>query len=731
MPILDRVIRSACAYGAILVGLVCASGCASWPSSEIPGSQIGQEELSTHVRFLADPGLAGRRPRSTGSAVARRYIEQQFAACGLAPWGRAKGFSQSFVLGTNVVGVLRGSDPNLAQDVVILCAHYDHLGWTPQGLCRGAADNASGVAAMLEIAEDLALTHPRPRRSVCFVASDLEETFFLGAFAFTCRQDYDPNRIAGVVNLDLLGRDGFEVLDHCLFLVGTESYPGLRRQIQGLASGRIEVLPIGTDMAGPRGDHVVFEPLGVPSLFFTCSLYKDYHGPGDTADKVDYDDLLRSAQVARDTVRLLADGPGRCVPIPASHGDIEELETLHLCLRRVAEAPERLNLTRAERQSVQGLVEKTGQLLQENDYSLDDRRQFLWWHAAETLIPLVERFEAPRPARRSKPPSERSLALDRRARAVLSIEARAAMVKAGQAFIRHVSRSRHPFLAGMAPFTYAQSWLPDRYLSLTPLDPQHYKLTAARPYLGFRLTWPPVWLWPVRRLNLAGSGAGMGWFSAEGTREELTDVCLLAWGSDKDPNVRLGFWQATLNRVTGESSTRSYEQWLDWRLAQGRWPDERSWLTDRARTHNRCVACELLRRVWQHGSRADAESVTCSIMSDPNQGGEIRNAAIQSVKGKVSGRMLLALASVIDDPNPIPPGVVITWDDPFLSELQRYLFARDKKTEEPVKPKARPRPRRVPTTLGELAQWKLRGLTGKDFGKDREAWIRWIERYRR
>ena len=305
------------------------------------------------------------------------------------------------------------------------------------------------------------------------------------------------------------------------------------------------------------------------------------------------------------------------------------------------------------------------------------------------------------------------------------------MVKAGAAFVRHVSRYRHPFLAGMPPFTYAQSWLPDRYLSLTPLDRQHYKLTAARPLLDIRLTWPPVWLWPVRRPSLSGPGAGMGWFSAEGTREELTDVCLLAWGSEKDPNARLGFWQATLNQVTGESSTRSYEQWLDWRLAQGPWPDERAWLVDRARTHNLCVTNELLRRVWQHGPRADAESVTCSILSDRNQGDGIRNAAIQSVKGRVSGRMLLALASTIDDQDPIPRSVIITWEDPFLVELQRYLFARDKKAEEPVRPKARPRPERVPTTLGELAQWKLRALTGKDFGKDREAWVRWIERHRR
>lgn len=711
------------------MAVVCAGGCASSARQGVAGSRVGPERLSAHVRFLADPGLAGRRPRSSGSAAARRYIERQFAACGLVPWGQAEDFSQPFVLGTNVVGVLPGSDPNLAHEVVILCAHYDHLGWTRKGLCLGAADNASGVAAMLEIAQDLALADPRPRRSVCFAAFDLEETFLLGAFAFTCRQDYDPNRVAAVVNLDLLGRDGFEVLDHGLFLVGTENYPELRRRIRDVAGDRIELLPVGTDVAGPRGDHVVFEALGVPVLFFTCGLFKDYHGPGDTADKVDYDDLLRSMQVARDTVRLLADCPARVAPIPAQGGDVEELEALHLCLQRVAAAPDRLGLTEAERQSVQDLVQKTGQLLQDKDYSLDDRRRFLWWHAAETLIPLMERFDSPE-GRRAKPSSERSVAVERRTLTLLSIEARAAMIKAGQAFVRHASRSRHPFLAGMPRFTHARSWLPDRYLSLTPLDRRNVLLTAARPVLDFRLTWPPVWLWPLLRPSLSG-GAGIQWFAAAGTPEELTDACLLAWGSEEDPNAGLEFWQATLQHVTGEPCTRSYAEWVHWRLAQGPWPDERAWLMDRAASDNLWVVESLLRRAWQRGPQADAESVTCSILSDPDRDEWIRDAAARSVKGRVSGQTLLALASVIDDPRPIPSTVVVTLEDPFQRELFLYLSAQDKKDEEPVKPRAKPRPQKSPATVGERALWKLKDLTGKDFGQDRQAWVRWIQRHRR
>ncbi|NQV32261.1 MAG: M28 family peptidase, partial [Phycisphaeraceae bacterium] len=238
--------------------MLAGSGCVSMPAVEL-SPEIASEELSDHVHFLAQPRLKGRKPLSRGSALSRRYMSQQFEALGLAPWEASEGFVQPFVLGTNVVGVLPGSDPNLAQEIVILSAHYDHLGRTKEGLCLGAADNAAGVAALLEIAESLVLKDSKPKRSICFAAFDQEENGLLGAFAFSCRDDFDPNRIAGVVNIDLLGRSGFEALENHLFLSGTEDYREIRRQIQAAAAtADITILPAGTDIVGPRADHVAF-----------------------------------------------------------------------------------------------------------------------------------------------------------------------------------------------------------------------------------------------------------------------------------------------------------------------------------------------------------------------------------------------------------------------------------------------------------------------------------------
>src|SRR5690606_36880543 len=102
---------------------------------------------------------------------ARTYISDHFTSLGLVPWGAAEGFEQSVLMGTNVVGVLPGDDPALKDEIVLISAHYDHLG---KGHL-GAADNAAGVATLLELASRLATAPEPPKRSIAFAAFDCEE----------------------------------------------------------------------------------------------------------------------------------------------------------------------------------------------------------------------------------------------------------------------------------------------------------------------------------------------------------------------------------------------------------------------------------------------------------------------------------------------------------------------------------------------------------------------------
>ncbi|MDB6059508.1 MAG: Aminopeptidase, partial [Verrucomicrobiales bacterium] len=274
--------------GVILLISFAATGCIRIPSAH-PAAGISSTELASHVNFLAQPALKGRKPGTHGSRIARNYIVDRFKSYGLVPWGREKDYVQSFGYGNNIIGVLQGSDTNLSSEFVLVSAHYDHLGKDHGKLCLGAADNASGVAGLLEMAKQMSLYEQRPKRSVVFAAFDSEEMMLLGSFVFSCRPDVEKARIVAVLNMDILGRDFMDVVQNTLFVTGTEQYPALREQIfrSGTNAG-VDVRPVGTDLIGPRGDHVAFEQRPIPCMFFSSGMYGDYHKPTDTPEKLNY-----------------------------------------------------------------------------------------------------------------------------------------------------------------------------------------------------------------------------------------------------------------------------------------------------------------------------------------------------------------------------------------------------------------------------------------------------------
>lgn len=177
---------------------------------------IDPAALRRHVEVLADDANAGRPTPSPGLEAAAAYVVARFEALGLETPAGAPGHRQSFACGagdpslaSNLVGVLRGRDPALASQYVMVSAHYDHIGTADVGddrIFNGANDDASGVAAMLEIAASFAPTPPR--RSVAFVAFCGEEQGLRGSQHWV---DDPPLPLADTiadVNLEMLGRPG-------------------------------------------------------------------------------------------------------------------------------------------------------------------------------------------------------------------------------------------------------------------------------------------------------------------------------------------------------------------------------------------------------------------------------------------------------------------------------------------------------------------------------------------
>ncbi|HSS21995.1 MAG TPA: M20/M25/M40 family metallo-hydrolase [Pyrinomonadaceae bacterium] len=236
----------------------------------------------------------------------------------------------------NVVGILDGSDPVLKKEVIVIGAHYDHLGHGGEGslapregeIHHGADDNASGTAGMLELARIFAAQLPRPKRTLVFIAFSGEEEGLLGSNYYVNHPILPLANTVAMINMDMIGR----MKDNKLIVGGVGTAPEWRSLVEktnlgftpyvlgtlgspsasavaavmNAAPPRTDtdkkpqfVLTLNEDGFGPS-DHSSFYAKQIPVLFFWTGTHEDYHKPSDTADKINYDgEALIVGMVAR------------------------------------------------------------------------------------------------------------------------------------------------------------------------------------------------------------------------------------------------------------------------------------------------------------------------------------------------------------------------------------------------------------------------------------------------
>lgn len=193
----------------------------------------------------------------------------------------------------NVVGYIEGSDSKLKDEFIVIGAHYDHLGYggptsNYKGkkplVHNGADDNASGVAAMLELAR--IFSENPPKRSIVFVAFTAEELGLLGSNFFVNNSPIDLQKVSLMINLDMAGR----LKNNILYAIGTGSARELDEIITRLDEQ--DTLTV-TKSESPLGssDQTSFYIKGIPSIMFFTGVHLDYHRPSDDWDKISYDGL--------------------------------------------------------------------------------------------------------------------------------------------------------------------------------------------------------------------------------------------------------------------------------------------------------------------------------------------------------------------------------------------------------------------------------------------------------
>jgi hypothetical protein len=292
------------------------------------------------LRYLAADAREGRGVGTKGLEDAGLYLAAAFKKIGLAPGASANSYLQSFTIAAdapaalrtdaggktirNVIGMLRGRDRARRGEVIVIGAHYDHLGYGGFGALdpdstgkvhNGADDNASGTTALLEVARRLKTRHLA--RTVVFVAFSGEELGDLGS-AYFVKHPTDPvDSIYTMLNLDMVGR----LRNAKLIVLGaatTEEYPALLDSLNHTATGapRFDLRASG-DGWGPS-DHASFYAVNRPVLHFFTDLHEDYHRSTDDVERINIVGLEQVADYVADVASALANRTGALTFVAAS-----------------------------------------------------------------------------------------------------------------------------------------------------------------------------------------------------------------------------------------------------------------------------------------------------------------------------------------------------------------------------------------------------------------------------
>jgi membrane-associated protease RseP (regulator of RpoE activity) len=290
----------------------------SWLGGPLPAAEkdaayqaaldsISAAELHEHVDYLADDAREGREPGTRGGREAGDYVARQFEADHLPPGG-VDGYFQPFEPGgRNVLALVRGIDPRRRHEVIVVGAHYDHVGHGTHQNSRGqvgvihngADDNASGTAGLVELAEAFSLLPP-PGRSVLFAAWDAEELGMLGSKHWVAHPTIGGDNVVFVWNLDMIGR----LRESRLMVLGSRSGVGLRRFLAGHNQDFAIDFVWSTK---PNADHWPFFDASIPILTVNTALHDEYHTPADDAELINPEGMRQVAGMVFESLYDMTD----------------------------------------------------------------------------------------------------------------------------------------------------------------------------------------------------------------------------------------------------------------------------------------------------------------------------------------------------------------------------------------------------------------------------------------
>jgi len=269
---------------------------------------IRVDELQMYLGWLADRPQEGRAAGTEGGHRAGDYLVTQLALLGLEPAGTDDSYLQGFrfIDGEpqyrNVLGIIQGSNPDLADEYIMICAHYDHVGIIDNQIYPGANDNASGTSMILELAESFQKLESRPKRSVIVAFWDAEEVGLLGSQHFANYPTVPLSHIKIVFNFDMVGT----LQNNTFELFGSNVATGIREMVSRLIEPDDPDIAFTTEYL-LASDHSSLYAKRIPAMMFFTGLDCPYHEPEDTFDIINFEGMKQIADIAFRIVFHLAD----------------------------------------------------------------------------------------------------------------------------------------------------------------------------------------------------------------------------------------------------------------------------------------------------------------------------------------------------------------------------------------------------------------------------------------
>jgi hypothetical protein len=276
------------AFPALILLTACPRNKQKKENSSTTYSNIDSATLIRHLAYLSSAVMEGRQTATPGNQLAREYIIRVFDSLNLQKLKdtRVQPFPFGSDSGYNVMGLIKGSQ--YPDSVIVITAHYDHLGVRNGAIYYGADDNASGTAALLAMAKYF--TKYKPRHSMLFIAFDAEEQGLLGSKYFMANSPLPAFSLTFNLNMDMVSRND----NNEIYASGTFHYPFLKSFVDTIQLitpvhmlfGHDDPAKGGSQDWTSQSDHFAFHQRQVPYLYFGVEDHADYHQPGDTFEKV-------------------------------------------------------------------------------------------------------------------------------------------------------------------------------------------------------------------------------------------------------------------------------------------------------------------------------------------------------------------------------------------------------------------------------------------------------------